>query len=438
VVIAGRTTAGLAQTFSPVAARSYPRARWTDDAGPHEMEIVARVTVGASPRADMTIADPAVSSLHAELELRDDGVWVRDLGSRNGTYIDRVAVVMARVPEGGSIQLGRTTIALERARGPSVVDLWPESRFFELVGASVPMRELFMQLARVAKASAPVLIQGETGTGKELVASAIHEASPRAKSPFGVVDCGALPETLLEGELFGHARGAFTGAVAARAGAFESAEGGTLFLDEIGELPLGMQPKLLRVLETKTVRRLGENNHRKIDVRFVAATHRDLRSMVNQGTFREDLYFRLAVLPVTIPPLRNRREDIPFLLEHFLTNETELPDPEALRQIGALPLAGNVRELRNLAERARALGWRAALEVGRQPATTSPTAAAAATSSMPGTQSMRELREEAIERFEREYLAALLARHQRDVTAAAQAAGVTPTYIYRLIRKYRV
>ena len=202
------------------------------------------------------------------------------------------------------------------------MELWPGPQFGRLIGPSVKMRELFARLARIARAPASVLIEGETGTGKELVARAIHDASPRAGRPFVVIDCGALPENLLDAELFGHARGAFTGAVAARAGAFESAEGGTVFLDEIGELPLGVQPKLLRVLESRAVRRLGENDHRPVDVRVLSATHRDLRTMVNSRAFREDLYFRLAVLPVRVPPLRERPGDIIALAQHFLPRES--------------------------------------------------------------------------------------------------------------------
>jgi len=192
------------------------------------------------------------------------------------------------------------------------------SCFPRLVGSSPAMRDLFARLHRLAFSEASVLVQGETGTGKELVARAVHDASPRAGGPFVIVDCGAIPESLLEGELFGHAKGAFTGASGARKGVIEAADGGTLFLDEIGELPLTMQPKLLRVIESRSLRRLGEPAYRPVNVRFISATHRDLRLMVNERGFREDLYFRLSVLPITIPPLRERPADIPTLVEHFL------------------------------------------------------------------------------------------------------------------------
>ena len=251
------------------------------------------------------IEDATVSRLHAELDPRRDGLWVRDLGSRNGTFVNGVRVVSARVPDGGRVQLGAASITLLPSPTSVSVELWPDTRFGPLVGKSVAMRELFATLARVAAVDATVLVSGETGTGKELVAEAVHGASPRAGGPFVVVDCAALPDQLLQSELFGHARGAFTGAETARAGAIESANGGTVFLDEIGELPLAMQPALLRVLESRTVRRLGETAHRKVDVRFVSATHRDLRAMVTAGAFREDLYFRhRASLPLVVPPLR--------------------------------------------------------------------------------------------------------------------------------------
>ncbi len=300
------------------------------------------------------------------------------------------------------------------------------------------MRELFARLARVARSDATVLIQGETGTGKELAAQAIHDASPRAGEPFVIIDCGALPESLLEAELFGHAKGAFTGAVEARAGAIEAADGGTVFLDEIGELPLDMQPKLLRVLESRTVRRVGETAQRPVDVRFLSATNRDLRTMVNTGAFREDLYFRLAVLPVTIPPLRERPEDILALVQHFLPSEAlAAVTPQMVRELTARPWLGNVRELRNFVERALALGAREAL------ALSAPAAGPGGTETEPSAPALlalpyKEMRERVLLAAEREYVEALLARHDRDVSAAAEAAGLNRTYLYRLVARHRL
>jgi two-component system, NtrC family, response regulator GlrR len=276
-----------------------------------------------------------------------------------------------------------------------------------------------------------VLIQGETGTGKELVARSLHDASRRAGGPFVVVDCAALPETLLDAELFGHTRGAFTGAAGARPGSFEVASGGTIFLDEIGELPMGLQPKLLRVLEARTIRRLGENEARPVDVRFISATHRDLRTMVNARAFREDLYFRLAVLPVTVPPLRDRPRDIRALAENFLgPAAVGLLTPELVADLEGRPWVGNVRELRNFIERLTALGAAEALALPGADAGSG--SAPARLEDLP----FQEARDEARERFERSYLSALLERHGHNVSAAARAAGVHRTYIYRLIQKY--
>lgn len=341
-----------------------PVLEWNDSGGSHSVVIQKKAFLGAGADAEVQVRDPLVSQVHAELEPREGGVFVRDLESRNGTFVDGVSVRSAVVAFGHHLRVGGTELrvtAMESTR-ISKSDVWPEARFQRLVGGSRPMRELYANLARVAMSDGAVLIQGETGTGKELVARSLHEASPRRNGPLVVVDCAALPENLLDAELFGHTKGAFTGAVSARAGAIEAADGGTVFLDEIGELPISMQPKLLRVLEQRTVRRIGESSHRAVDVRFVSATHRDLLAMVGQGRFREDLYFRLAVLPVNVPSLRDRREDIEGLVEHFVAQSGggSLP-PALIEEITRRPWRGNVRELRNFVERARALGAEGAL-----------------------------------------------------------------------------
>jgi len=417
--------------------------RWTDARGAHTASVDGRAVIGSAPDAGIGVADPAVSRLHAELEVREDGVWLRDLGSKNGTFIEGVQVVVARIPERAQLRVGSTLLAAERASAPSPVDLWPGDRFGPLLGRSAAMRELFARLARVAPTDSTVLIQGETGTGKELVARAVHEASPRASGPLVVVDCAALPEGVLEAELFGHAKGAFTGAVGARAGAIESAEGGTVFLDEVGELPLSVQPKLLRVLESRTVRRVGETQHRAVNVRFLSATHRDLRTMVNDGAFREDLYFRLAVLPLTVPPLRERSDDVPVLLEHFVPRGSAALPPEAIAEAARRPWLGNVRELRNFVERAVAFGAREALAMaasGRAPAAPAAQTAAAApwTGELAAAldRPLRDAREAWLDALEREYVRRLLERHSGNVSAAAATAGVDRTYVYRLIRKH--
>lgn len=455
------------------------------------------MVVGASADADLVIEDPAVSGFHAELDPRDSGLQIRDLGSLNGTVVSGVRVRETSISSRGTITIGGTALEIDYENGVSLpIELWRADSFHSLIGQSPIMRELFAYLARVSPSDASVLIRGETGTGKELVARSIHEGSLRSQGPFVVVDCAALPENLLDAELFGHAKGAFTGANAAREGAIESANGGTVFLDEIGEVPLAMQPKLLRVLEQHTVRRIGESHHRKVDVRFVSATHRDLLAMVAQGSFREDLYFRLAVLPVVVPPLRQRREDIPRLVRHFAAGAPLSPD--FVEDLSKMPWRGNVRELRNAIERARALGeakvaaqlrpsfgsTETPTAVGRRraatqrppgvgdgprasgmrttsslhekapvippsaklptppppmfdavPATPRPSAIPER-SSVPFEGDFRSFREKWIELGEREYLKNMLLKHRDRVPALSEEAGVNRTYIYRLIRKY--
>ena len=417
--------------------------------------------VGSAPEAGIVIDDRTVSRVHAELVPRPDGLWVRDLGSKNGTFVDEIRVESARVPAGGRLRLGAASMVVDYD-APEPVELWQNARYGPLVGSAPAMRELFGRLARIAPTDASVLIQGETGTGKELVAQAIHEASRRSGQPFVIVDCGALPEDLLESELFGHAKGSFTGALAARPGAIETAEGGTVFLDEIGELPLSVQPKLLRAVESKQVRRVGESTHRTVDVRFVSATHRDLSRMVNTGGFREDLYFRLAVLTLEVPPLRERREDIPALVEHLTKSRGNDFSDEQLARLASLPWTGNVRELRNFVERAAALGAAEAfamLDTSRASAavpTVSPPSTAgepllrdepapiatthpdnpAGAAAISFDRPYKDVREDWVDFLERAYFKRLLTKHGRNVAEAAQSAGVDRTYIYRLIRRY--
>jgi transcriptional regulator with GAF, ATPase, and Fis domain len=458
--------------LSPLAlteqSRSQPRVTWTDREGEHQAIIDGKVLVGSAPASGIVVHDPTVSRIHAELETRHDGLWLRDLGSRNGTFVDGLQVTGARVPHKSKMRLGSTEFLVDyNPTQRRSVEVWPNAGFGKLVGKSLAMRELFATLARIAPMDAPVLVDGETGTGKELVARAIHDASPRASKPFVVVDCAALPENLLDAELFGHTRGAFTGAHAARTGAIESAEGGTVFLDEIGELPIAMQPKLLRVLESRTVRRVGEATHRSVDVRFLSATHRDLLTMVNAAEFREDLYFRLSVIPIHVPALRERKDDIELLVSHFLRTAggaSHIP-AELMRELMSRPWRGNVRELRNFVERARALGATEALAMTseREPSArpSSPASVGSVPAAVPGAaavpgpsaaapaaadvtdprifqQAYKDFRESWVDSGEKEYIRRLLVRHDRNVAAAAREAEVDRTYIYRLIRKHEL
>ncbi len=422
---------------------SQPRLTYVDAQGRHEVKVsTTSVVCGSSPSAQLQIVERTVSRMHAELELREDGLWVRDLASTNGTFVDRVRVDRARIPDGAVLRLGSVECQVSYEDG-SGGHPWPAGSFGPLLGESAVMRLMFAALARAAPTVSSVLVTGETGTGKELVARALHEASPRHEGPFVIVDCAALPEHLLDAELFGHTRGAFTGAVTARVGAFEAASGGTLFLDEIGELPLPMQPKLLRALEARTVRRLGETEHRPVDVRIVAATHRDLGRMAACGAFREDLFFRLSVLPLRIPSLRERTGDIPVLLDSFLAGGARgLFSDAQLARIAELPWLGNVRELRNFAERAVAFGAAAALElvdvdrVSTPPAHGSVAPPVVAATGGPGVEPYAIFRERWIDQGEAAYVRQLLTTHAGNVANAARSAGIARAHVYRLIKKH--
>jgi len=434
-------TAILTETLVPTTLERVPTLSWNDLGGAHERAITGRLILGTADGVDIVMEDPAVSRLHAEVDVRKDGLWVRDLGSRNGTYIEGIRVESGRVPEGGTLRVGATKLLVRPADGPTSIDLWPSNSYGPLLGGSLQMRRLFALMARINVHDTTVLLQGETGTGKELVVRALHDTSPRAGGPFIIVDCAALPESLLESELFGHTRGAFTGATSSRAGAIEAAAGGTLFLDEIGELPTSMQPKLLRVLESRTIRRLGENEPRKIDVRFVSATHRDLRRMVNEGTFREDLYFRLSVVPLQVPPLRERLDDLPLLMAEF--SEGHPIEPALIEELKRRSWPGNVRELRNFVTRSRALGVEHTLALSRgestdQPPALTPPPAVQVGDTTLASKPLQGAREEWNDAFEQAYLRALLEKHGDNVTAAARAAGVNRTYIHRLIQKHRI
>ncbi|HLL81741.1 MAG TPA: sigma 54-interacting transcriptional regulator, partial [Longimicrobium sp.] len=366
------------------------------------------VSVGAHEGCDLVLsADSAVSRQHLSVELMAGGVRVRDLGSRNGTTYLGAKIEEARVPVGGSVRVGRTVLRFTPVTQPAPVSVREQLHY--LIGRSLGMQRLFALLEKLGPQESTVLIRGETGSGKDAVARTLHALSPRAQGPFVVFDCGAVNANLIESELFGHAKGAYTGADRTRAGAIESAHGGTLFLDEIGELPLELQPKLLRVLEAREFRRVGEDVPRKANVRVVSATHRDLEAFASAGKFRSDLYYRLAVAILEVPPLRNRPEDIPLLAAHFAKQCTGVDVQLAPATLAALqcdPWPGNVRELRNAVERAVTLG---SLADAPSDQPNSPT-------------SYKEARDALLERFERDYLQALLTRHGGNVSAAAREA----------------
>jgi len=318
-----------------------------------------RVTVGTAAENTLVLTDPQVSRRHLELRVTDGGFQVVDLDSTNGTHYRGARIHQADLGVGAEVRVGATVLRLERG-SVSQEEVTTSEAFGGLIGRSPAMQRVYGLLAAVAPTDATVLIQGETGTGKELVAQQVHRGSPRRERPFAVVDCASLPPGLIESELFGHERGAFTGAVTEREGAFEKCRGGTVFLDEIGELPLELQTRLLRVLDQRTVKRVGGGLQRRVDVRIVAATNRDLAGEVRAARFRQDLYYRLAVVRIVLPPLRRRREDIPLLARHFLY-QAGCADPdrvltaEVMEVLGSRRWEGNIRELRNVIERAMVL-----------------------------------------------------------------------------------
>ncbi len=397
---------------------------------------VTRIGTGAA--CALRLTDTTASRLHAEIRLGASGLTVADCGSTNGTRVDGVEIVEAKLVQDSVLQLGSTRVRVEIGERQRIA-LSPRESFGGVLGSSVEMRRVYAMIEKVAPTDATVLIQGETGTGKELVARAIHDASRRKDAPFVAVDCGAIAETLIESELFGHVRGAFSGASRDRRGLFEEADGGTIFLDEIGELPVALQPKLLRVLESREVRRVGGNSGIKLDLRVVAATHRHLARRVNEGTFREDLYYRLAVFELTLPPLRARREDIAILARHFhrrITGDDAPLPAEVNAALMARSWPGNVRELRNFVERNACLGWSSSFADRSDPerAPSVPVLEGLVDEAMP----LKDARVAWNEKFEALYVAAVLRRTSGNVTRAAQMAGVNRRYLHRLIAEHRI
>jgi transcriptional regulator with AAA-type ATPase domain len=390
--------------------------------------------IGAHSSNDLVLADPAVSRFHCRLVLEDSGWRVRDWSSLNGTRLDGVRIRDADLLGDAVLGLGDSIVRV-RPVAPAEEELIPTiPSFGQLSGTSLPMRKLFGMLEKIARSDINVLIEGESGTGKELVANEIVQRSPRAQAPFVVVDCGAITPSLVESELFGHARGSFTGADRDRIGAFEAADGGTVFLDEVGELALELQPKLLRAIEAQEIRRVGETRARKVDVRVISATNRDLEREGNRGRFREDLYFRLAVMRVRMPPLRERLDDMLILVRGFLQalgtpEEERLFTPEVLAEMACHDWPGNVRELRNYVERTVVL-QKAAPTMRR--ASIPP--ASASSSGVPAP--FKIAKDAAVDSFERTYLTALLEVAGNNMSKAARLAGMDRMYLHRLVQKH--
>ena len=429
----------------------------------------SRAVLGASSECDWVCKqDPGVSRRHAELRAISGGLLVTDLGSKNGTWVEGVRISEALLPSGSTIILGATELRISviaRAPGPSPEhpesSESPECReprasrasrasrkspesperrasdraLFELGAFATehpPLAETLALLRRAATTDSTVLIEGATGTGKEGLARAVHDHSRRREGPYVIVDCGAVTASLTESELFGHIKGAFTGAIADRPGALTAASGGTVFLDEIGELPLELQPKLLRALESRTVRPVGSPSDVRIDVRFIAATNRSLRDMVAEKTFRSDLYYRLAVIEVAVPPLSERPEDVPLLASRFVARQSEgrhSLTPAALTTLTQYDWPGNVRELRNVIERATAVARTPAIEPSdlfARPISPAPIEA---------TSSFHAAKEALIASFEKRFIEGLLKRHEGNVSRAAREACLSRNALYELMKR---
>ena len=417
-----------------------------------------RVTVGRSVICDLVLADKAVSSTHFEIVAGDRGFLLHDLDSTNGTLCSTEGGGELRVREiwlrpGVNIRAGQSVLRFALGKGTIEIDLSQNDRFHELVGKGVRMREIFATLEKVAPTELTVLVRGETGTGKELVARALHKSSRRKAGPLVVQDCSAIPKDLIESTLFGHERGSFTGATDRHRGSFEQADGGTIFLDEIGELDLALQPKLLRVLENREIKRVGGDRAIPVNVRVVAATNRDLRQMVNDGTFREDLYYRLGVVTVELPPLRERPEDVPLLVEHFAQDFAARRWPGEDRKLGIskdamarlvqFPWPGNVRELKNTIERGASLADGPELTVRDL----LPSSQKTPPVQLPGGDAeqfvanalpFKEAKQRVLDVFEAAYLKALLDKHGGNITRSAQAAGLTRYHLRELAKRYGV
>ena len=422
------------------------------DLGREAVCDAGRLTVGTGDGVTLQLTDRTVSRFHAEFEAIEGAVLLRDLGSSNGTRVGPVGVREALLRRDTEVQLGQTRLQLLLEAASVEVPLAQADGFGRLRGAAAPMRAVYAVLQRAAPTTAPVLITGESGTGKELAARALHAASPRAALPFEVVDCGGLAPTLIESELFGHERGAFTGAHTDKAGAFERADGGTVFLDELGELPLEVQPKLLRVLAEGELRRVGATRGRKVNVRVVAATHRDLRREVNTGRFRADLFYRLAVIQVRMPALRERLDDLPVLVPELLSAiarergvDAAVPPHDPLwSALATHDWPGNVRELRNHLEQWAILrddardapgapeGTRRKVQSELPASAGAPSDVFASLATLP----LRAAREALLERFDSFYLTRLLHETGGNATEAARRAGIDRVTIFRLLRRY--
>jgi len=397
--------------------------------------------VGKGPSASFVLTDPAVSSEHFRLTPTDQGFHIQDLRSSNGTWLQKNCLVDAYIGNKTKIEIGYSTLRLELIGGHEEYPLSRNSGFGEMIGQSVAMRQVFAMLERAAMSDSTLLVEGESGTGKELAAENVHAFSERKDQPLVIVDCGSIQPNLVESHLFGHLKGSFTGATSNHIGAFEAAQGGTVFLDEIGELDTSLQPKLLRVLEKRQVQRLGETSYRPVDVRVIAATNRDLESEVETGQFRQDLFYRLSVLRVHLPPLRDRADDISNLANAIIQQLSPDSDPHEILSDEVVGLLrghnwpGNVRELRNVIERLLVFPeWPAqAIKPSKNQKNT-----ASGGQAIPLNLPFHDARALVVDQFEKEYLLAILEACKGIVAHAAKRANIPRQTFHRLLKKHGI
>lgn len=407
------------------------------DKGKKVKTLDALIRVGSDPSNDLVLTDPTVSRRHLEVERTALGLLLRDLGSRNGTFVEGRQTLQAYLSSGDKVTLGKTKLVLRQEAKATEVEVAGADSFGDLVGASEKMRTVFAELRRIAREDMNLLIDGETGTGKELAARAVHEHSARRHGPFRVVDCNLITEEAAERELFGQLRGAPSSE--GGKGVFEAAAGGTVFLDEVGELPLSLQPKLLRVLETREIPAVGEAGPQAVDVRIIASTNHNLEEEVRQGRFRADLFFRLAVGRVRLPPLRTRRDDLPVLARHILKalRATFELTPQTLSLFEGYDWPGNVRELRNVLERGALMqetgntSWLDFMASAPQQGAEPQRSVGALVVGLP----YHEAKDRVVAEFERLYFAEVMKESGFDIKLAEQRTGLSMQSLYRLLKK---
>lgn len=434
------------------------------------------VCLGAMSDNDVVVKDDTASRYHCKIVQEDSGYVLVDLRSTNGSFVNKVRIREAFLTPGTTISVGQTHLRFNAKEEQVAIVPSQSDRCGDIIGRNAGMRQLYTIIEKIAPTATTIVIEGETGTGKEVVAQSIHKLSPRSKGPIIIFDCGAVPPNLIESELFGHEKGSFTGAVMTRQGLFEMADGGTLFLDELGELPIDLQPKLLRVLENREVRRVGSSKSTKVDVRIIAATNRNLEDEVKAGNFRQDLFYRLSVVRVRLPALRERPDDIPLLINHFLeaqaynraqdgSKRAEGISPTALATLQGYAWPGNVRELINVIERAVSFCEGGIIEpadlpdhlrdsptstmpyMPPQPESISAVGSGVSLASEPpkppadlvsGEVTFKDAKEKWVSAFERDYIVSLLKRHSGNISHAARESDIDRKYFRKLMKKYDI